>query len=180
MARAGSGITPCTSPLRLIERPLSATNTRRMSERRGERETLFCSSLSISLSLRSCYSTLSRRAVAALRGGLKRAPHSAMVIARWRGRKRKMLLRLHSLHHRYYVSPCRGRYSNATAIIMASPFRPATSSSSSLPLLCAAAAAIFHCRPPSEPKGEKERRPRDPVLVLPPSLLAVQYVNRLA
>ena len=90
-----------------------------------------------------------------------------------------MLLRLHGLHHRYYISPCRGRYSNATAIIMASPFRPATSSSS-LPLLCAAAAAIFHCRPPSEPKGEKERRPRDPVLVLPPSLLAVQYVNRLA
>ena len=72
-----------------------------------------------------------------------------------------MLLRLHGLHHRYYVSPCRGRYSNATAIIMASPFRPATSSSS-LPLLCAAAAAIFHCRPPSEPKGEKERRPRRP------------------
>ena len=80
-----------------------------------------------------------------------------------------MLLRLHGLHHRYYDSPPtagRGRYSNATALIMASPFRPATSSSS-LPLLCTAAAAIFHCRPPSEPKGEKERRPRPRACVAP-------------
>ena len=166
MARAESGITPCTSPLRLIERPLSATNTRRMSERRGERETLFCSSLSISL--RSCYSTLSRRAVAALRGGLKRAPHSAMVIARWR--EKEMLLRLHSLHHRHYVSPCRGRYSNATAIIMASPFRPATSSSSLL-LLCAQRRQFFTADHPRSRKVKKSDSPATPCLCCPPPCL---------
>ena len=56
----------------------------------------------------------------------------------------------------------------------------------------AAAAVIFHCRPPSEPKGEKEcaaagdERPRPlsavsgPVACVAPSSLAVQYVNRLA
>ena len=45
------------------------------------------------------------RVVAALRGGLKRAPHSAMVIARLRGREREAAAAVHGLHHRYYVSP---------------------------------------------------------------------------
>ena len=51
----------------------------------------------------------------------------------------------------------------------------------------AAAAVIFHCRPPSEPKGEKECAgggDRDktalPLQLLVLLLLAVQYVNRLA
>ena len=64
-------------------------------------------SLSLSLPLRRCYSTLSlhdARVVAALRGGLKRVPHSAMVIARLRGREREAAA-VHGLHHRYYVSP---------------------------------------------------------------------------
>ena len=169
MARAESGITPCTSPLRLIERPLSATNTRRMSERRGERETLFCSSLSPSLSPQllfdvkpSCCCRTWRRlkACSPFRDGnsaLAREKEKDAAAAAW---LTSSLLRLS------VPRPLQQCYSDNNGVSL-SPSHFFFLASSSL----RAAAAIFHCRPPSEPKGEKERRPRDPVLVLPPPCL---------